>query len=160
MKAIIAGSFNPFTLGHKDIVTRVASMFDEVVVAVADDTYKKTAPLSVRTEIAKLSLSDVKGVRVLPFSGLLTDFAKKTGAEVIVRGLRNTVDFEYEKSLGEAYKSLSGIETLFLMCSPELSHVSSSLVRSLAELNAPMDGYVAVGAQSAVKAAYAKKDKE
>ncbi|MCH5157578.1 MAG: pantetheine-phosphate adenylyltransferase [Clostridiales bacterium] len=156
MKAIIAGSFNPFTLGHRDIVTRAAELFDGVIVAVADDTEKSAARLSDRVEIAKLSLIGVKNVDVVPFTGLLTDFVKKIGGGVIVRGLRNTVDFEYEKQLGQVYKSLSEVETLYLMCSPELSHVSSSVVRALVKENAPLDGYVADGAVSAVNKAYKK----
>lgn len=154
MKAIIAGAFDPFTLGHKDIVTRAAALYDKVVVAIAADTEKVTAPLDTRVEIAKLSLQDVRGVKIEPFSGLLTDFAEKVKADVIVRGLRNTADFEYERSLAAVYASLSGIECVYFMCSPKLSHVSSSTVRALAAVGGPLKGYVVNAAQRIVKDVY------
>ncbi len=154
MKAIFAGAFDPFTLGHKDIVTRAAAVFDKVVVAVANDTEKCTAPLEIRAEIARLSLAGVDGVEVKPFGGLLTDFAAEEKADVIVRGLRSTADFEYERSLSAVYRSVSGIDCMFFMCSPNFAHVSSSTVRSLVALGGPLEGYIASAAQRVVGQAY------
>ena len=156
MKAIFAGTFDPFTLGHRDIVERAAKVFGGVTVAVAEDTGKTTAPISVRLEIAKASVSGIPGVSVQAFSGLLTDYMKMQGDCVIVRGVRNARDAEYERDLTRVYESLSGVDAVCFFTKAELEHVSSTVVRQLAELAAPLDGYVFVGAKDLIVGHYSK----
>ncbi len=160
MRAIFAGTFDPFTAGHADIVKRCATCFSEVVVAVAADCNKSAAPVTVRAEIVELAVNELKldNVKVMQFCGLLTDFADSIGGGVLVRGIRNGHDLDYERELCGVYKSLNGIDAVVFITSPELSHVSSTVVRQLAALGAPLDGYVLNGTQDYIRAVYGKTD--
>ena len=163
MKAIFAGTFDPFTSGHADIVKRSASCFAEVVVAVADDCAKSAAPVAVRAEIAEIAVRNLKldNVTVMPFCGLLTDFAEELGGDVVfIRGVRNGRDFEYEQELIGVYKSLNRFDAVLFVTSGELMHVSSSAVRQLASIGAPLDGYVESGTEEYIRAVYGKTDDE
>lgn len=159
MKAIIAGTFDPFTAGHRNLAARALSIFGSVIVAVASDTGKNAAPLAVRTEIAKLSVADLNGVSVIPFDGLLSDFLTAQGECVLVRGARNTKDFEYERELAAVYRSLCGKDSVLLATAPELGHISSTVVRELAALGVSdaLAEYVAPAAIDCVLAQYGKK---
>ena len=157
MKAIFAGTFDPFTIGHRDIVERAARLFDGVIVAVAVDTGKPAAPLKVRTEIAKSAVKDLSNVTVESFCGLLTDFAKEKGYCVLIRGVRNCADLDYERDLTNVYKSMSGIESLIIISSPELSHVSSSVVRTAAALGGDISKFVVKGTVQKIAEIYGKK---
>lgn len=143
-KAVFAGTFDPFTLGHFEIAERASKRFDEVIVAVADVTGKKCMfSLDKRVELATKSLSSLKNVVVKPFSGFLVDFMKDNGASVFVRGLRNSVDFEYERNLYNVYKSQNqDIEGCYFMASNEYLHISSSLVREIMEIGGNPQKYV------------------
>ena len=158
MKAIFAGTFDPFTIGHRDIVGRAAGLFDTVTVAVAEDTGKSTASLDVRTEIAKTAVNDLKNVTVVGFSGLLTDFAKKQGSALLIRGVRNAADLDYERDLTNVYKSMSGIESLIIISSPELAHVSSSVVRTIAALGGDISQFVVKSTVQKITEIYGKKE--
>lgn len=143
-KAVFAGTFDPFTLGHFEIAERASKRFDEVIVAVADVTGKKCIfPLEKRVKLAEKSLSTLKNVVVKPFSGFLVDFMKENGASVFVRGLRNSVDFEYERNLYNVYKSQDeNVEGCYFMASNEYLHISSSLVREVLAIGGDAKKYV------------------
>lgn len=130
--AVFPGTFDPFTIGHKDIVDRAVKMFDRVVVAIGYNEHKPTAG-SVADRVASISaVFEGNGkVSVASYSGLTVDFAKKIGSEFIVRGLREVKDFEYERNLADTNAAISGIETLFLVARPEYGFISSSMVREL-----------------------------
>ena len=119
MKAIFAGAFDPFTLGHKDIAERAAGIFGEVIVAVAADTDKNAMPLDLRLKIAVQAVRGVPGVKVVPFEGLLSDFLTSQGECVLVRGIRNSRDAEYERDHARIYKSLCGKEVVCLITAAE-----------------------------------------
>ncbi|MCM1367297.1 MAG: adenylyltransferase/cytidyltransferase family protein [Roseburia sp.] len=161
MKAIFAGTFDPFTTGHRNVAERALSVFGALTIAVAADTGKKTASLSDRVKIAELSVPGLCGVEVVPFSGLLSDFvvASVNSGEkcVLVRGIRNTRDFEYERELCSVYRSLCGVDAAHFFTLPELMHVSSTTVRELAALGNIPNGYVVADAYSAVCDIYGGK---
>lgn len=149
--AVYAGTFDPFTLGHLDVVKRAASVFDKVIVAVAASTGKNTAlPLEIRKQIAELSVSNIENVKVNVFRGLLTDYVSDLAA-VIVRGIRSVKDFEYERALEAIYKSQAKSEVVYLNCDPKLSHVSSNVVRELSGLGGDISGYVAEDAKELIE---------
>ncbi|MCH5160600.1 MAG: pantetheine-phosphate adenylyltransferase [Clostridiales bacterium] len=159
MRAIFAGTFDPFTTGHADIVRRSSACFSDVVVAVADDCAKVAAPVSVRAEIAQIAVDNLNldNVRVMPFCGLLTDFADSLGGDVVfVRGARNGKDFDYEQELIGVYKSLSNVDSVLFVTSPSLVHVSSTVVRQLVNLGAPLDGYVVDNTEEYIRTVYGK----
>ena len=104
-KAVFAGTFDPFTLGHYEIVKRASEQYDTVYLAVAESNKNCKFSLKKRVRIAQLSVKDLPGVVVVPFKGFLTDFMKENGISVYIRGLRNAIDFEYERNLYLAYKS-------------------------------------------------------
>lgn len=157
---LLAGSFDPFTLGHYDIAVRAAKQFTHLYIAVAADTGDKrcVATLAQRTEIVKKSVHDIHNVFVQTFDGFLTDFAQEIGAATVVRGLRTFKDFEYEKSLSQVYKSQwNEIESVFLISTPEYSHISGTIVRDLALSGGSLKGYVCPSAQSLVEQIYGKR---
>lgn len=156
MKAIFAGTFDPFTLGHRDIVQRAASIFGEVIVAVAEMTGKNCVPTEKRVEIARLATADMPGVTVEPFYGLLTDYAAQKGDHVIVRGIRSCADFEYERDLTRVYASLGDGKCVCVIASPEVEHVSSTVVRSLAAAGASLDGYAFGNTKEIISEVYGK----
>lgn len=156
MKAIFAGAFDPFTLGHKDIAERAAKAFGSVTVAVAADTGKSTAPLATRVEIARKALDGVGGISVMPFDGLLSEFIKTQGECVLVRGIRNSRDMEYERDHARIYNSLCGVDMLCLMPAAQYEHISSTVVRELAALGGELKGYIAPKTEALIIAAYGK----
>lgn len=156
-KAVFAGSFDPFTLGHKDIVLRATKIFDEVIVAIANDTGKASRPIEKREEIVTSSLSEVKNVRIERFGGLLTDFMRAINAFVLVRGVRTAYDYDYEKSLMGVYRSLyPEVEFLLLPAKAELMHISSTVVRELCKMNCSLDGYIDTKAEKFIRDLYRK----
>lgn len=131
-RALFPGSFDPFTAGHHSIVKRTLALVDEVIVGIGFNEGKKGfLPLEKRLEMIRALYADESRVKVLPYSGLTVDFAKEQEADVIVRGIRSVKDFEYEESIADINRKLSGIETVFLFTEPELAAVSSSVVREL-----------------------------
>jgi len=142
--ALYAGSFDPLTNGHLDILSRARRLADRVVVAILENDAKK--PLfTVEERLAMLReiVGDDPAVPVRSFSGLLVDFAKQSGATLIVRGLRAVSDYEYELQMALMNRRLApGIETVFLMAKEEYSYVSSRLVKELARLGGDVTGLV------------------
>lgn len=131
--AVYAGSFDPFTLGHFDILKRSCEIFDRVLIGVAYNPEKTSLLLpEERVEIIKLGTKDFAGIEVFSYEGLTVDFAKKHNATVLIRGLRNSADFEYENQLAQINLSLNkNIQTVFLSSKPEHSFISSTAVREL-----------------------------
>ena len=130
--AIFPGSFDPFTVGHQDIVRRALPLFDRIVIGVGVNAQK--TPLfspEERVEIIRKAFKDEPRITVRTYSNLTVDFAREEGAEFMLRGVRSTIDFEYEKAFAEANKQLSGLETVLMLTKPEYEHISSSLVRDL-----------------------------
>jgi len=139
---MFAGSFDPFTNGHLDLVERAAVLFDEVLVAVGDNPAKRT--LFTTAERVAMVTEVVGGdrIRSVSFSGLLVDAASAHGAGVLIRGLRGAADMDLEGRNGLANRDLSGVETLFLLSAPQWSFVSSSLVKEIAAHGGDVSGYV------------------
>ena len=131
---LYAGTFDPVTNGHLDILIRSLVIFDRVIVAVAESTPKDTLfSIEERVEIVKGSASDIRNIEVAPFSGLLVRFARERGATAIIRGLRVISDFEYEFQMALMNRRLDReLETVFLMPSEEYTYLNSSLVKEIA----------------------------
>lgn len=131
-KAIFPGSFDPITNGHYDIIKRGASLFDEVVVAIGVNAEKKYMfSLEDRKRFIEEAFKDEPKVRVITYTGLTIDLCKKEKADFILRGLRNPADFEFEKAIAHTNRSLSEIETVFLLTAAGTSYISSSIVRDV-----------------------------
>jgi pantetheine-phosphate adenylyltransferase len=142
--AVYPGTFDPFTRGHEDLVRRASSIFDEVVVGVADSKNKKPIfTLEERIDISREVLSHYTNVRVEGFSGLLKDFVRKNNARVIVRGLRAVSDFEYEFQMAGMNRYLvPDVETLFLTTSDQYQFISGTIVREIALLGGDVSKFV------------------
>lgn len=134
--AVYPGTFDPITLGHEDIVRRAAGLFDRVIVAVATAYHKKTLfTLDERLEMTREALADLPQVSVASYDGLVRDFVRANGAQVMVRGLRAVTDFDYEFHLAGMNRHLMPeVETLFLTPPPALQSISSTFVREIALL--------------------------
>ena len=130
--AIFPGSFDPFTVGHADIVARGLGMFERIVIGVGVNEHKRplqTADSRVES-IARLYAGEPR-VKVVAYSDLTIDLARREGADFILRGLRSVKDFEYERDIATTNRMLSGIETVLIFSDPSYAHVSSSLIREL-----------------------------
>ena len=130
--AIFPGSFDPFTIGHYDIVMRGLQIFDEIIIGIGRNNNKQGYfPINERITAIQSTFASEPRVRVITYEGLTIDFAQAQNANCILRGVRSVQDFEYERNIAEANKQLSGIETILLYTRPEYAHISSSLVREL-----------------------------
>lgn len=131
--ALFPGSFDPFTKGHHDIVIRSLSIFDEVIIAIGNNTAKKHYfEVDFMVERIKSAFAGDSRISVLTYNELTADLAKKTGANYLIRGLRNTTDFEYENSISQVNRYINAnLETVFLITSPELAHISSTIIREV-----------------------------
>lgn len=130
--AIFPGTFDPFTRGHYSVVRRALSMFDEVVVAIGVNALKH--PMFTEEErVAMLEglFADEPRVKVVSYSGLTVDVARDCGAQFMLRGVRSVMDFEYERSIADVNREISGLETVMLFTEPMYAHISSSVVREL-----------------------------
>lgn len=132
--AIFPGSFNPFTIGHKSVVDRALPLFDRIIIAIGYNEAKEadTASLPERIRAIASLYADEPAVEVFSYEGLTVDFAREMGARWILRGVRSVKDFEYESTLADVNRRISGIETVLLFTLPEHSAISSSMVRELA----------------------------
>lgn len=133
MTAIFPGSFDPFTLGHKAIVDHALPLFDKLIIAIGINRQKQRfMPQEVCVERIKTLYAYDPRVEVLCYDCLTTDFARQHDARYIVRGVRSTADYEYERNIADINRRLTGIDTLFFIADPHTAHISSSLVRELA----------------------------
>ena len=158
-RAVYAGTFDPMTLGHLDVATRAAHVFEHLTVAVAEDP-RKTLLFSVeeRLELARTSVAGLANVEVVPFGGLLVNWARNRGIHTLIRGLRAFSDFEYEFQMALTNRKLApDIETMFLMPNEDFSYVSSSMVREIAALGGDVDKFVPPGVAAALKRKLAQK---
>jgi pantetheine-phosphate adenylyltransferase len=145
-KAVCPGSYDPVTNGHLDVITRAAQLFDEVIVAVVNASVRKSTPLfSAEERIAFLedATAHLPNVSAEPFDVLIVDFARRVGAQAIVKGLRAISDFEYELEMSNLNRrQAADIESLYLMSSPQYSFLSSSGVKELATFGGNIEGLV------------------
>ena len=142
--AVYPGTFDPITLGHEDIVRRAARLFDRVVIAVATAHHKKTLfTLDERLQLTREALADLPQVSVLPFTGLVTVFAREQGASAMVRGVRGVTDFDYEAQLAGMNRALApSVDTVFFNPDSATQHISSTLVREISMLGGDVSGFV------------------
>lgn len=135
-KAVYAGTFNPITNGHLDVISQAAKVFDQIVIGVADYTGKETIlDLETRFQLCCEVVKDYKNVRVEKFKGLTVEYALQVGAQAMIRGLRAVSDFEYELSLAMMNRKLSGnLDTLFFLPAQKYLYLSSTMIRQVAEL--------------------------
>jgi pantetheine-phosphate adenylyltransferase len=146
--AVYPGSFDPFTLGHLDVVTRASTLFDKLTILVVHNPHKVAhTDAGMRAQLVKQVLFDA-GIQDREIfiehldEGLLVDRCRELDANLILKGVRNSTDLDYETRMATVNRDLTGIETLFLAASPEFSHISSSLVRQVAALNGDVKKYV------------------
>ncbi len=131
-RVLFPGSFNPFTIGHADIVRRTLKIADEVIIAVGYNREKGlTGDVEERVETLRRLYAGQERVKVTAYDTLTVDFAREVDAQAMVRGVRDVKDFEYERQTAEVNRLISGMETILLLASPELAAVSSSIVREL-----------------------------
>jgi len=156
--AVYAGTFDPITYGHVDLVERAASIFDSIIVAIAASSTKQPLfSLEERVELTAEVLKEYNNVSVLGFDCLLLDFAKKHGANVILRGLRTVTDFDYEFQLASMNRHLNpAIESIFLMPAEKYMSISSSLVREIASLGGDISAFVPGPVVNALKSKFGK----
>ena len=130
--ALFPGTFDPFTIGHKSLVSRGLELVDEIIISIGVNDQKQTFfPLEKRLEAIQNIYQDNPRVKVMSYDSLTVDFAKDMDAQFILRGIRTVNDFEYEKSIADVNRKLTGIETFILFTEPEHTHISSSIVREL-----------------------------
>ena len=135
-RALFPGSFDPITLGHFDIIRRALALFDEIVVAIGvngDKNYMFT--VEQRKEFIEKAFADEPKVKVSTYQGLTVDYCREIDAQFILRGLRNPADFEFEKAIAHTHRTLSKIETVFLLTAARTSFISSSIVRDVIRNN-------------------------
>lgn len=146
---VFAGSFDPITRGHEDIVLQALPLFDEIIVAIGVNIDKKYAfPLEQRIKWIDNTFAEYPKVKVVSYEGLTVDLCRKMDAGFIIRGLRNTTDFEYESIIAEANKKLNPeVETVFFLSDPTVRCVSSTVVRDLIKNNADLKGFIPEKAQ-------------
>ncbi len=142
--AVFPGSFDPVTIGHMDLIKRALAIFDKLVIGVLANSVKN--PFFTEEErvyMLKELTKDMPGTEVMQFNGLLVDFVKETKADAVIRGIRNSIDFEYELPLAQAnYKLDYKADTIFLATLPEHSYISSSAVRELVRYKGDIKGFV------------------
>lgn len=131
-KALFAGTFDPFTLGHKSIVDRTLSVADEIIIAIGVNPNKQTMfTLDERIIYINKVFADNPRIIVTHYEGLTTDFAQSIGADFLVRGVRYVKDFEYERQIADVNRQISGIETFLLFTEEQYANISSSIIREL-----------------------------
>lgn len=142
-RAACPGSFDPLTNGHIDVIGRAAALFDEVVVAVGVNQAKaRMFSAQERVEMITEACAGIDNLRVGSFEGLLTDFCRDNGLDVIVKGLRAGGDFDYELQMAQMNARLTGIETVFVPAAPDHAFVASSLVKEVASFGGDVSGFV------------------
>jgi pantetheine-phosphate adenylyltransferase len=144
--AVCPGSYDPLTLGHLDVITRAAGMFDQLIVAVVNASVRKSKALFTaeeRVDFIQRATSHLDNVSVEPFSTLVVDYARERGAKAIVKGLRAISDFEYELEMNQLNRNLApDVESIYLMASPQYSFLSSSGVKEIATFGGDVSGLV------------------
>ena len=157
--AVYSGTFDPFTLGHDDVVRRAAGLFDQLVIAVAVAHHKKSLfTLDARVDHVQNATKNIANVKVLPFDGLIMDFCAVQNACAVVRGIRNLADFDYEAQMAAMNRKLRPqVETMFLLPDAQLACISSTLVREISKLGGNVEQMVSPSIAAALAAAHAPK---
>ena len=145
--AVFPGSFDPITRGHDSVVRRALPLFDKIILAIGDNPDKKPwFPLEKRISWLELLYKDESQIKVIVYSGLTVDFCKQHNAKYILRGLRTSADFEFERTIGLMNKALyNEIETVFLLCDPAYAALSSSIVRDILKNGGDVSNFVPEG---------------
>lgn len=144
--ALFPGTFDPFTIGHESLVRRGLSLMDEIVIAIGVNEAKRSFfPLDKRLTMIRELYANEPRVSVESYDSLTIEFAQKMGAQYILRGIRSVTDFEYEKTIADMNRTISGIETFVLFTEPALTHVSSSHVRELLRYGYDVSSFVPKG---------------
>ena len=153
-RCVCPGSYDPVTMGHVDVISRAAKLYDEVVVAVLHNPAKAgTFGVDERIKLLDAALAAVPNVRIEAFAGrLLVDVCREAGAQAIVKGLRGATDFAYELPMAQMNRHLSGVETVFLPGDPRFGHVSSSLIKEVAAGGGDITGLVPEDVRAALLA--------
>lgn len=145
-RAIFPGTFDPFTIGHYSVVKRALTFMDEIVIGIGINENKKTYfPIEKRVEMIRSLYKDEPRIKVESYNSLTLDFAQKVDAKFIVRGIRTVNDFEYEETIADINRQLAGIETILLFTEPQLTSVSSTIVRELLQYNKDVSSFVPEG---------------
>lgn len=145
-KAIFPGTFDPFTIGHASLVRRGLAIVDEIVISIGvNDTKQSYFPLEKRIDMIRSLYKNESRVSVTFYDCLTVDFAKEVDADFILRGIRSVNDFEYEKTIADMNRKISGIETVVLFTEPEYTHISSTIVRQLMRFNHDISDFVPEG---------------
>lgn len=145
-RAIFPGTFDPFTIGHYSVVKRALTFMDEIIISIGINENKKTwFPVEKRVNMIKKLYKDEPRIKVMSYSSLTIDFAIEHDAKFIVRGIRTVNDFEYEETIADINRKLSGIETILLFTEPELSSVSSTIVRELLQYGKDVSDFLPEG---------------
>ncbi len=155
-KALFAGSFDPPTKGHLDIIRRACILCDTLYIGIGINAEKKETLFTVEEKKSLLVeiTQKLKNVKVVSFSGLIVEFAKEIGVECIFRGLRAFSDLEYEFRMALANRKLSGIETLFLLADEKNSHINSTLIREIIHFKGPLKDFVPDVVEKKIKTLY------
>ena len=143
--ALFPGTFDPFTIGHESLVKRALMLMDEIVIAIGINEAKQTFFRSKRLTTIRNYYKDESRIRAESYEGLTVDFALQVGAKDILRGIRSVNDFEYEKAVADLNRTISGIETFVLFTEPQLTHISSTLVRELLRYGRDISEFVPAG---------------
>lgn len=158
--AVYSGTFDPFTLGHADVVRRSAALFDRLIIAVAAAHHKKTLfSLQERVQQVGLATAEHAHVQVMPFEGLIMDFCAQQGACAVVRGVRNITDFDYESQMAAMNRKLRpDVETVFVLPEAPLQCISSTLVREISKLGGDVSQMVHPLIAGALRTVHSAKD--
>lgn len=142
--AVFPGSFDPFTVGHEALVKRALGIFDEIIIAVGENAEKRSYfSLEARQKMIRKVFSDEPRVKVDNYSGLTVDYCRKKDIKFLLRGLRTSADFEFERAVGQVNKSMApAIETVFLLTAPEHSFVNSTIVRDILKNGGDASGFI------------------
>lgn len=144
--ALLPGTFDPFTVGHLSLVKRSLSFMDEIIIAIGINEAKRSYfPLEKRLEMIARFFKDEPRIKVDSYDSLTVDYALKNNARYIIRGMRTVNDFEYEKSIADTNKALSGVETIALFTEPEYTHISSTVVRELLRYGKDISSFIPEG---------------
>ena len=158
---VYPGTFDPLTLGHQDVVNRVAAHHESVVVAISDSRTNTLFTMAERVDMAKAILVGLPNVRVMPFSGLVTDFARDIGANLIVRGLRDASDFDYERRMASLNRILQPtIDTHFIIPDDRYQSITGTLVREIAMMGGDVRAFVNPVVLVALQEKYLKRQQE
>lgn len=143
--ALFPGSFDPFTRGHEDIVLRGLKLFDEIIIGIGYNSKKSSRYFDIEFMKGRIesAFHQYPNISVVTFSELTAEFARKNGANYLLRGLRNTTDFEYENSIAQVNRSLNAeLESVFLITSPQFASINSTIIREVHKYNGDVSGFL------------------